>query len=381
MSDVVGLLADLVALPSINPGGRDVSGPEYTEKAVIDRLAAFLEEHRIDYERQEVLPGRENLIAVAEGKERGQTVFLQSHADTVAVEGMTIAPFDPVVRDGKLYGRGSCDAKGQLAAMFTALARVLQQEVPATNVALIAGCDEEYQFRGVLHLLQSGFRATRGIVGEPTELNLIIAHKGCARWRLHVRGQPAHSSSPHLGDNAISKMVPVITALESYHRKLQERPVHPLTGGPTLAITLIQGGSQINVVPDHCWIAIDRRIVPGEEAADIQAEIAAAIGSVTAVELEWEPVILDYSMEIDPHERIVQEVARAVQNVTGRPPSLGGVSYGTDASKFVRAGIPAVVFGPGSIAQAHTAEEYIEIDQLERAVEVHSQILRGPENF
>lgn len=377
MSDVVDLLADLVALPSVNPGGRDVSGPDYTEQAVIDRLAAFLQEHRIDYERQEVLPHRENLIAMAEGKDRSQTVFLESHADTVAVEGMTIAPFDPVVRDGRLYGRGSCDAKGQLAAMFTALARLLQQGGPATNVAVIAGCDEEYQFRGVAHLIQSGFRASRGVVGEPTELNLIIAHKGCARWRLHVRGKPAHSSNPHLGDNAISKMVPVITALEDYQRELQERPAHPLTGKPTLAITLIQGGSQINVVPDHCWIAIDRRLVPGEEATYIQAEVAAAIRRVTEVELEWEEVILDYSMEIDPQERIVQELARAVQNVTGRQPALQGVSYGTDASKFVRAGMPTVVFGPGSIARAHTAEEYIEIDQLEQAVEIYSQLLQG----
>ena len=377
MSEVVDLLADLVALPSVNPGGRDVSGPDYTEQAVMDRLAAFLEAHRIDYERQEVLPHRENLIAVAEGKDRRQTVFLESHADTVAVEGMAIAPFDPVVRDGKLYGRGACDAKGQLAAMFTALARVLRHGPPATNVAVIAGCDEEYQFRGVAHLIQSGFRATRGVVGEPTELNLIIAHKGCARWRLHVRGKPAHSSNPHLGDNAISKMVPVITALEAYHRELQERPAHPLTGGPTLAVTLIQGGSQINVVPDHCWIAIDRRLIPGEEATRIQAEIAAAIGRVTEVELEWEEVILDYSMEIDPDERIVQELARAVQNVTGRPPSLQGVAYGTDASKFVWAGMPTVVFGPGSIAQAHSAEEYLEIAQLEQAVEILSQLLRG----
>ena len=206
MYDVVSLLSDLVALPSINPGSQEVTGPDYTEKAVIDRLAAFLEEHRVDYERQEVLPERENLIAMAEGRDPKQTVFLQSHTDTVAVDGMTIAPFDPVVRDGKLYGRGSCDAKGQVAAMFTALVNVLQHGPPATNVAVIAGCEEEYQFHGVKHLLQSGFRATRGIVGEPTELHLIIAHKGCARWRLHVHGRSAHSSNPHLGDNAISKI-------------------------------------------------------------------------------------------------------------------------------------------------------------------------------
>ena len=274
MSTVIRLLSDLVALPSINPGGREVTGPDYTEKAVQDRLAAFLEEHRIDYQRQEVLPDRENLIAVAEGRDRSQTVFLQSHVDTVTVEGMTIAPFDPVLREGKLYGRGSCDAKGQVAAMFTALAQVLQQGTPATNVAVIAGCEEEYQFHGASHLVQSGFRATRGIVGEPTELNLIIAHKGCARWHLHVRGKPAHSSAPDEGINAISQMLPVLTALETYSQELQRRPAHPLTGGPTLAVTLIQGGNQINVVPDHCWIAIDRRVVPGEAAEEMETEIA-----------------------------------------------------------------------------------------------------------
>jgi acetylornithine deacetylase len=172
-------------------------------------------------------------------------------------------------------------------------------------------------------------------------------------------------------------MVPVLTALEVYHRELQERPLHPLTGGPTLAVTLIQGGSQINVVPDHCWIAIDRRLLPGEVPEAMEAEIAAAIRRHTDVELEWEPVILDYSMEIDPDDPIVRRLAAAVQHVTGRAPSIGGVSYGTDASKFVRAGIPAVVFGAGSITRAHTAEEYLEIDQLEQAVEIHARILRG----
>jgi len=380
MYDVVSLLSDLVALPSINPGSQEVTGPDYTEKAVIDRLAAFLEEHRVDYERQEVLPERENLIAMAEGRDPKQTVFLQSHTDTVAVDGMTIAPFDPVVRDGKLYGRGSCDAKGQVAAMFTALVNVLQHGPPATNVAVIAGCEEEYQFHGVKHLLQSGFRATRGIVGEPTELHLIIAHKGCARWRLHVHGRSAHSSNPHLGDNAISKIVPVLTAMETYHQELQERPAHPLTGGSTLAVTLIQGGNQINVIPDHCWIAIDLRLSPGESFENIKAEITEAIRRNTAAELEWEPVIFDYSMEIAPDEPIVQQLVAAVQSVTGGTPQIGGVAYGTDASKFVQAGIPTVIFGPGSIARAHTAEEYIEIDQLQQAVEIHSRILRGDWN-
>lgn len=377
MSDAVKLLADLVAIPSVNPGDRAVSGPGYTEREVVNYLEAFLRRAGIDCERQEVLPERENLIAVVEGRDASRTLFLQSHTDTVEVEGMTIEPFQPVIRDGKLYGRGACDAKGQVAAMLTALVHVVRRGRPPTNVAVIAGCEEEYRFRGVLKLLESGFRATAGVVGEPTELNLVIAHKGTVRWYLRTRGVTAHSSNPHLGQNAIYRMARIIAALERYAEALQARPAHPLVGPPTLSVTMISGGRQINVVPDECQITLDRRMIPGEDFAGVFADLRQFLRTQVDVEPEWETIIEDWSMEIPRDEPIVQRLEGILRDVTGHPPQVGGVAYGTDASKFVRAGIPTVVFGAGSIRQAHTAAEYLELDQLEQAVEVHTRLLQG----
>jgi len=377
MSEAAKLLADLVALPSVNPGGRAVSGPGYNEREVVNYIEAFLQQAGIDCERQEVLPDRENVLAVVEGRDPNRTLFLQSHTDTVAVEGMTIEPFQPVIRDGKLYGRGACDAKGQLAAMLTALVRVARRGRPPTNVAVIAGCEEEYRFRGVLKLVESGFRATAGVVGEPTELNLVIAHKGTVRWSLRTRGVAAHSSHPHLGRNAIYGMARIISALERYAEALQHRPAHPLVGPPTLSVTMISGGQQINVVPEECQITLDRRTIPGEDFEGVFADLRQYLREQVEEEPEFEPIIEDWSMEIPRDEPIVRRLEAIVRDVTGRTPEVGGVAYGTDASKFVRAGIPTVVFGAGSIRQAHTAAEYLELDQLEQAVEVHTRLLQG----
>ncbi|HIE50419.1 MAG TPA: M20 family peptidase [Armatimonadetes bacterium] len=376
MKTALELLADLVAIPSINPGEGDLTRPEYGEREVVNYLEHYLRQHGIACERQEVLPQRENLLARVEGRDSSRTLLLHSHTDTVNVEHMSIPPFDPVVREGKLYGRGACDAKGQLAAMLTALLRVTRGGQPAVNVVFVAGCEEEYRFRGVSALVEAGLRASAAVVGEPTELDLVIAHKGAARWWLEVEGVAAHSSAPTQGVNAIYRLARAVQVIEEYAAQLLSRPAHPLCGPPTIAATIIEGGQQANVVPDRARLLLDRRTLPGETQEQAEKDLKVVLDARLDFPYTLEVVLRDYPLETPKDAPLVRRLAAIVQAVTGREPALKGVAYGTDASKLARVGIPSVVFGPGSILRAHTAEEYLELDQLEQAVAVYERLLR-----
>ena len=355
--DVIQTLADLVAIPSINPayeGG-------VSEAAVAQYVEHFFAVRGIETFRQEVFPGRYNVIARLPGRDARRRVILEAHMDTVSVAGMTIPPFAPTVRDGLLYGRGSCDTKAGLATMMHALAELREDRVlPAAEVWLAATVDEEYSFRGVVKLCE-GLEASAAIVAEPTELRMVTASKGVLRFRVRTRGKAAHSAKPHLGSNAIVHMASVVQAFDSHARTLGRAAAHPLLGPPTLTVSLIRGGEQINFVPDYCEISIDRRLVPGEDPMAVwqaYAELAEHLGA----EAE-EPFIADGAMETAVNTAVVDTAQRALIAL-GRPIAPAGVPFGSDASKLVRRGIPSIIFGPGSIDRAHAAVEYVEIDQV-----------------
>lgn len=268
MTDPLSLLKDLIAIPSVNPMGRNVTGPEYYE----GRLTAYLQQHLsalgVPYEVIETVPGRANVLARLESPGATKTILLDAHQDTVPVDGMTIDPFDPVEKDGRIYGRGSCDVKGGLAAMLAAFTR-LATERPAglPHVVLSCTCDEEATSLGINHLVGSwtGSKAASrlcprrpdmAIVAEPTELNIVVAHRGATRWRLQTTGRACHSSRPSEGINAIYRMAKVVKCLEEFADWLPgSRPAHPLCGPATLSVGLISGGSSVNVVPDSCAIS------------------------------------------------------------------------------------------------------------------------------
>src|SRR3954454_3209649 len=278
--DVVQVLSDLVRIPSVNPMGRAASGDIYFEHRMTGHLEALFRGLGLPAERHTVAPLRDNIITRVEGhippERGGKVVMLEAHQDTVPVEGMTIEPFQPRIDGGRLYGRGSCDIKGGMAAMITAVAR-LAKEKPSgrPTVVLVCTINEEHGFTGAKHwaATYSGKIPDSGhgpedvpvagrsellprvpdaaIVAEPTKLNVVVAHKGAARWRCSTRGVATHSSQPHLGDNAIYHMGRVLQVLETYGRDVAPHySQHPLVGHPTVSVGLISGGISVNTVPD-----------------------------------------------------------------------------------------------------------------------------------
>ena len=376
-TEVAQLLADLVAIPSMNPMGEHPLGNGFGEAEMANYVEAFFKKHSIPCERQDVLPGRQNVVGLLEGKEK-DVIVLEAHMDTVLGENMDIEPFKPDVKDGKLYGRGSCDTKASLTAMLLALKAAADRGGLARSVCLAATADEELKFTGVLRLIELGLNAHLAVVGEPTELDLVVAHKGCLRWEIETRGVSAHSCKPDEGENAIYRMAPVLQALERYASALVQEPGHPLAGGKTLSVGIIKGGQTVNTVPDRCKIQIDRRTLPDEDGAEAYDAALRFLRSELS-ESNWEalpPFVNSPGLDVDPDAEVVRLLRSACQRV-GFEPEIQGVAYGTDASKLHQAGIPSVVFGPGDIRQAHSAVEFVELSQVEAARNAFEQMILG----
>lgn len=382
--DPIPILKDLIAIPSVNPMGRDLSGPEYLET----RLTAYLEElfssRGIEYQRIDVAPRRSNVIARLDQPGRRRTVLLDAHQDTVPVDGMTIPPFKPLERDGRLYGRGACDVKGGLAAMLTAFIRLAQERPPgAANVVISCTCDEESTVLGITDLVRLWSDTDRAgsllssppdmaIIAEPTELDVVVAHRGAVRWKVRTRGRACHSSRPSEGVNAIYRMAKVLNVLEQYAADLPASiPAHPLCGPATLSVGRIQGGVSVNTVPDECAIEIDRRLVPGEDGWRARQDVIDMLRERLDFEPEHdEPWIAGATLSDDNNGELADRLLAHIADVAG-PHLKIGVPYGTHASRTAAAGVPSVVFGPGNIEQAHTEDEWIDADQVRLASEVY----------
>ena len=394
--DLVTTLRELVATPSVNPMGREVSGPEFFEYRLTDYLEQLFAKLGLPTWRQPIALNRDNLLARLEGDppldSGGTLVLLEAHQDTVPVDGMSIPPFDPQVRDGRLYGRGSCDIKGGMTMMLAAIARLVEtRPTPRPTVIMACTVNEEHGFTGATGLceLWSGKsgkanpilprRPDAAIVAEPTSLNVVVAHKGMIRWRCHTHGRAAHSSQPHHGENAVFRMGRVLRALEHYQREIVGTLAdHPLCGKPTLSVGTIRGGISVNTVPDHCTIEIDRRLSPGEEPQAAWQHVVHYVAGETALGsfIEHEPPFMQSRGLGDANNSAVADrLVAAAQSVTGKAVKKIGVAFGTDAASFASAGVPCVVFGPGSIEQAHTADEWVPVAEVQQAADVLYQVL------
>lgn len=380
MDAVARLLSDLVAIPSVNPMGRADGGPDYLEGRLTAYLEDFFRAREIRCERRTVAPGRDNLLAFFSPPRARRTLLFDVHQDTVPVDGMTIPPFQPRIEGDRLFGRGSCDIKGAMAAMLLALAR-LHTEQPDGSAAVVLACtvDEEYTHTGARQLARDRIDAELAIVAEPTQLDLVVAHKGAVRWKIRTRGTACHSSSPELGDNAIYRMARVVTALADHAATLAKRPPDPLLGPPTLSVGRITGGQSVNIVPDGCEIEIDRRSLPGEDTNACQAQVADAIrehlGSLDAIE-SLPPWVLMPALKPGVPDRLLEPIRDTVARVSGRVPKVRGVPFGTDAGPLSQAGMPCLVLGPGNIAQAHTRDEWVELDQVRAACDIYFELAR-----
>jgi acetylornithine deacetylase len=365
------LLAELVRRPSVNPMGRtDIPPDVLYETRVTDYLEDRLHELGVPYQRIPVAPGRDNLVATYTPPTPPPfSVIWEAHQDTVPVDGMVIDPFASTIEHGKLYGRGACDVKAGIACMLTAFARLVREK-PAGSAAvtLCFTVDEEHTFLGVQHLMESGVRADFAVVAEPTNLDIVKAHKGVARWQIETTGVACHSSRPDRGVNAIYRMARILRRIEEYATKLQASRPDQLLGPPTLSVGMVHGGASPNTVPDHCRIEIDRRLIPGDTAANAVADLEAFLRATPQVNFPFTtipPRLACPPLNPTGSDALVEKLGAAI----GKHDVIG-VPYGTDASTIAEAGIPAVVFGPGDIAQAHTKDEWVDLAEVEKAAEI-----------
>jgi acetylornithine deacetylase len=344
-----------------------------------DYLENFFGKLDVPWYRQSVSPGRDNVIARFESPAAETTLLFDAHQDTVPTDGMTIPPFEPRIAGGRLYGRGSCDIKGGMAAMLTAFARLVRER-PAQAASVVMACtvDEEFTHTGSSHLALAPHGANLAIVSEPTRLELVDCHKGAVRWKVRAGGVACHSSSPHLGQNAIYRMARAVTALADHASDLARSEAHPVVGPPSLSVGRIEGGQSVNVVPDWCEIEVDRRIIPGETPAEALArvhdDLLRRLGDEARGWIEFSPPFVNMpalSPAAASAGRWQDRVRAALAPVLGRAPAVSGVPYGTDAGPLGATGLPCLVFGPGDIAQAHTKDEWIELEQVRIAAEAY----------
>ena len=381
---VVEILAKLVSLPSVNPMGGPVDQAICFEGRVSDWLVDFFRSIGAEYERIEVSPGRDNVIARYNSPGADFTILLDAHQDTVPVLGMTIEPFSAKIENGRLWGRGACDVKGGMAAMLFAFRRLFQEQpAGAANVVLSCTCDEEATVIGISDLV-TYWTTAKGkskllasppdvaIIAEPTELDVVVAHRGVTRFKIRTKGRACHSSDPTQGVNAIYRMAKLVSALQEYADSLAATvQAHPLCGSASLSVGKISGGTSVNIVPDECVIEVDRRIAPGEDAAGIVAGIRNFLAARLDFDFEFDAPWIECPALTDANNTdLANTVLKHVAAVDG-PHAAVGVPYGTHASPTCAAGVPSIVFGPGSIQQAHTKDEYIDIGQLEKTAEVY----------
>jgi acetylornithine deacetylase/succinyl-diaminopimelate desuccinylase-like protein len=364
MTRTAKLLRELIALPSVNPAFLPARHPHAGEGRVAEFLAAVGAKAGLDVAFHKALPNRPNLLLrLAPAAKPRQRILLAPHLDTVNIASES--QLKPWCRNGRMYGRGASDTKGSIAAMFTALCELAQSRSRprATEIIFVGLVDEEHTQAGSRALAASRFRADLAIVGEPTELVVATVHKGLVWFDVETRGKSAHASKPHRGRNAVHEMARAVELIErDYARQLRRAP-HPVLGCATVNVGTIRGGTQPNIVPDHCVIGVDRRMLPRETEGSTRRDLEKFLRArkiktrVKCVKLKPCP-----ALETDAELPLVKAFLRSIGQAGAR-----GVHYFSDAGVLAAGCIPSVVFGPGDIAQGHAADEWISLAQLDRA--------------
>lgn len=370
MPDValVDLLKKLVAIPSVNPHLADDPAIG-TEKPMAECLAALLDDRGFDVQWHEITPGRPNVVGYFGPTSPRRSLLIESHLDTQGIQGMTVPPFSGLVRDGRLYGRGACDTKGPMAAALMALDKTTLNRVADAGGRLIyvGAVGEEKGNIGAEQLVDLDVGADEAVVLEPTELAIVHAHKGTLWFEVEVQGLAAHGSNPDRGVNAVTAMMRVVEALQQQVAMARTRHRSELLGSPSVNIGIVRGGTSINIVPDRCVIEVDRRTLPSEDNADILSQVRGVLEDLKGRGLltghAVRPIKEGLPFETTASSRLVRRLAAGCASV-GVPGRTEGAAWYSDAGPFSRSCREVAVFGPGSIKQAHTVDEFIDLENL-----------------
>lgn len=371
--DAVALARALIQIDSRNPTlAPDSPGEGDCARA----LASVLDDWGFSVEVTEIAPGRSNVVARL-GPSDAPALMLNGHLDVVGVEGMVHDPFAAEIRNNRIYGRGSADMKGGLAAICAAAVSV----PPSTNrqIMITAVADEEYESLGMRALLASGVRAEAAIITEPTRLAICPAHRGFAWFDISFRGRAAHGSRYDIGVDAITHAGLLLAELEELERTRESGLRHPLLGRGSLHASKIRGGVGMSTYPEACDLAIERRTLPGESAEKAMREITDACDRVKVKHPAFDARVTlstaQLPSDVSPDAPIVKRLRGALER-ENVPVKIEGLSAWTDAALLNAAGIPAICFGPGDIALAHAAEEYIPVEEIGVATRVLSRVVR-----
>jgi acetylornithine deacetylase len=372
LSAAIDLLSDLVSIDSVNPS----LVPGAAGEGEIARfVAGWLAAAGLEVETPEAAPGRQNVVARLRGSGGGRCLMLNAHMDTVGVSGMS-APFEPRVDGNRLYGRGTYDMKGSLAAIMLA-ARSLAGNKLRGDLLLTAVADEEYASLGTQQIMRE-HAADAAIVTEPTGAGRVcVAHKGFAWLAVETTGRPAHGSKPDLGVDAIAHMGRVLVGLEDLAAALARDTRHALLGPASLHASLIEGGQELSSYPGACRLQIERRTLPGETAETVSAEFESILERLASADPSFRGGVDLFfwrdPFEVDPNEEIVRLLVGEVGSVTGRAPELYGDTPWMDAALLSAAGISTVVYGPGG-GGAHAMEEWSDLDEVVTCTQVLTRV-------
>ena len=372
---LVSLLKDLVKIDSVNPSL--VPGAK-GEAEIAEYISDWMTGLGLKPNLVEVEKGRPNVIGVLKGSGGGKSILLNGHIDTVGADYMTIDPFTPKVDGNRLYGRGSYDMKGGLAASMAAVEALVESGAELKGDIVLAGvCDEEYASIGTEHLMKNTI-VDAAIIGEPTEFNILIAHKGFAWIDLITHGFAAHGSAYKIGIDAIVKMGHVLIGLEALQSILLEEK-HPLVGPGSVHASIIEGGRELSTYPDRCKLEIERRLIPGETREDVDEEMKNLLISLSEgdskFKAEYEITFYRGPMEVSRDEEICKLLHEESKNVLGVEPKFVGGAGWLDTQIISEHGIPAVAFGPSGEG-AHAAVEWVDLDSVYKAACVQTEAIR-----
>jgi acetylornithine deacetylase len=376
VGDAVALTRALVRVDSRNP---TLVGGAPGEAAIARLLGGVLQAWGFHVELQDAAPGRPNVVARVGRADGGRSLMFNGHLDVVGVDGMTHPPFDGEHRDGRIFGRGASDMKAGVAAMCAAAARAAADGTLTGEIIVAGVVDEEFESLGTRSLVARGVRADAAIVTEPTRLAIMPAHKGFVWLDVTLRGRAAHGSRWDIGIDAIRHAGLLLAELDRIDTDVLPLRNHLLLGRPSVHASIIEGGAGMSTYPERCLLRLERRTIPGERVADVVAEVESACARVRARRPTFAADVAVGVTQSPSDVAVDAPIVRALDaalRARGERPRIEGMSAWTDAAILNDAGIPAICFGPGDITLAHAAEEYVIIEEIERATAVLADLAR-----